>query len=98
MAEEPPRLEQVALFAGGPALGDQQSEHMPGWISWTCFGTRAEIPLALPMGVMTFGIALHGVSYGYLRGSGQVMRANAIQLLALGIWPCLAFVLTDELA
>ena len=70
----------------------------PGWISWTCFGTRAEIPLALPMGVMTFGIALHGVSYGYLRGSGQVMRANAIQLLALGIWPCLAFVLTDELA
>lgn len=70
----------------------------PGWISWTCFGTRAEIPLALPMGVMTFGIALHGVSYGYLRGSGQVMRANAIQLLALGIWPCLAFVVMDDLA
>jgi O-antigen/teichoic acid export membrane protein len=70
----------------------------PGWISWTCFGSRSEIPLALPMAVMTFGIALHGVSYGYLRGSGQVMRANAIQLLALGIWPCLAFVMMPDLS
>lgn len=69
----------------------------PGWISWTCFGNRDDIPLALPMGVMTFGIAVHGVAYGYLRGAGKVMAANTIQLLALAIGPCAAFFLFDEL-
>lgn len=69
----------------------------PGWISWTCFGTRDEIPLALPMGVMTFGIALHGVAYGYLRGSGRITLANSVQLLNLAIWPCLAFAVFDDL-
>lgn len=69
----------------------------PGWISWTCFGTREEIPLSLPMGVMTFGIALHGVAYGFLRGSGRVMLANTIQLLDLAVWPCLTFVVFDDL-
>jgi len=69
----------------------------PGWISWTCFGTRDEIPLSLPMGVMTFGIALHGVAYGYLRGSGRITLANTIQLLDLAIWPCLAFLVFDDL-
>ena len=69
----------------------------PGWISWTCFGTSDGVPLILPMGVMTFGIALHGVSYGFLRGSGRVLTANAIQLLNLAVWPCLAFLLLDDL-
>ena len=69
----------------------------PGWISWTCFGTRDEIPLSLPMGVMTFGIALHGVAYGYLRGSGRVMMANTMQLLNLAVWPCASFLLLDDL-
>lgn len=69
----------------------------PGWISWTCFGTREEMPLSLPMGVMTFGIALHGVAYGYLRGSGRVMLANTIQLLDLAVWPCLAFLAFEDL-
>ncbi len=69
----------------------------PGWISWTCFGTRDEIPLSLPMGVMTFGIALHGVAYGYLRGSGRVTLANTIQLLNLAVWPCLSFLVLDDL-
>lgn len=68
-----------------------------GWISWTCFGTRDGVPLSLPMGVMTFGIALHGVAYGYLRGSGRVLAANTIQLLDLAVWPCLAFLVFDDL-
>lgn len=69
----------------------------PGWISWTCFGTRDEIPLSLPMGVMTFGIALHGVAYGYLRGSGRILMANTVQLLNLAVWPCAAFLVVSDL-
>ncbi|MFZ1685808.1 MAG: glycosyltransferase [Flavobacteriales bacterium] len=71
---------------------------MPGPLAWICFGSYEEAPLMLPLGLMTFGIALHGVAYGFLRGRGHVLHANAIQFFALAIAPCIAFALVDDLA
>jgi O-antigen/teichoic acid export membrane protein len=70
---------------------------IPGPLAWFCFGSYEETPLILPLAVMTFGIALHGVAYGFLRGSGRSLHANAIQLFALAIGPCLAFYFFHEL-
>ncbi|MEO8588236.1 MAG: hypothetical protein ABI432_02620, partial [Flavobacteriales bacterium] len=39
------------------------------------FGSEEGTPLMAPLGAMTFGIALHGVAYGFLRGRGAVMLA-----------------------
>lgn len=64
---------------------------LPGPLSWICFGDYEEAPLILPLGLMTFGIALHGVAYGYLRGCAHIVRANILQLFALAITPCTAF-------
>lgn len=65
----------------------------PGPLSWICFGDHDEAALMLPLGMMTFGIALHGVAYGYLRGCAHIVRANILQLFALAITPCAAFVI-----
>lgn len=70
---------------------------LPGPLSWVFFGDHDEAALILPLAVMTFGIALHGVAYGFLRGSGQSLSANAIQLFALAIGPCSAFFLFERL-
>lgn len=68
-------------------------------LAWVIFGSEEGTPLMAPVGAMTMGIALHGVAYGYLRGRGAVMLANALQLFVLAIAPCLAFVLfTDMVA
>lgn len=69
---------------------------LPGPLSWLCFGDYDEADLVLPIGLMTFGIALHGVAYGYLRGCGTIAKANIIQLFALAITPCAAFFLFKE--
>ncbi|MEO8068483.1 MAG: glycosyltransferase [Flavobacteriales bacterium] len=71
---------------------------MPGPLSWICFGSYAEGPLMVPLALMTFGIALHGVAYGFLRGRGHILHANAIQFFALAIVPCMAFVFVHDLA
>ena len=70
---------------------------MPGPLAWICFGSYEEATLMLPLGLMTFGIALHGVAYGFLRGRAHVLHANAIQFLALAIVPCMAFLLFSDL-
>jgi O-antigen/teichoic acid export membrane protein len=62
-------------------------------IAWGIYGSEAGIPFIPPLGAMTLGIALHGVAYGYLRGRGAIMIANALQIFVLAIAPCLAFVL-----
>ncbi|HEY0978378.1 MAG TPA: glycosyltransferase [Flavobacteriales bacterium] len=64
-------------------------------LAWTIFGTYDAAPLILPLGLMTIGIALHGVAYGYLRGRGAVTAANLLQLAVLAVVPCLAFLLFD---
>jgi O-antigen/teichoic acid export membrane protein len=74
-----------------------------GWafakpLAWMLFddpGSAAWVP---PIGVMTTGIALHGVSYGYLRGRGAIVMANALQFVVLALAPCLAFVFHRDMA
>ncbi|MBL7952449.1 MAG: glycosyltransferase [Flavobacteriales bacterium] len=66
-------------------------------LAWFIYGSEAGIPFIPPLGAMTLGIALHGVAYGYLRGRGAILIANALQLFVLAIAPCLAFVLFDDM-
>ena len=70
---------------------------MPGTLAWIVFGTYDDQAMILPVGVMTFGIALHGVAYGYLRGKRSMLLANALQLFVLGIAPCVAFLVFKDL-
>ncbi len=67
-------------------------------LAWIVFGTHHDAPLIPPLAVMTVGVALHGVAYGYLRGRTAVHIANALQLAVLAIVPCAAFLLFDDLA
>lgn len=66
-------------------------------LAWVVYGGEQGVSLMAPTGAMTVGIALHGVAYGYLRGRGAVMLANALQLFVLAIAPCLAFVLFSDM-
>lgn len=66
-------------------------------LAWIIFGTFHDAPLVPPLAVMTVGVALHGVAYGYLRGRGFVHIANALQLVVLAIVPCAAFLLFPDL-
>ncbi|MBK8228304.1 MAG: hypothetical protein IPK70_14170 [Flavobacteriales bacterium] len=66
-------------------------------LAWILFGDRESAALVPPIGVMTFGMAAHGVAYGYLRGRGRIVGANALQLVVLAIGPCLAFVLFHDM-
>lgn len=66
-------------------------------LSWILFDDHTRAPLVPPVGIMTFGMAAHGVAYGYLRGRGRIVLANALQLVVLAIGPCLAFVLFDDM-
>lgn len=66
-------------------------------LAWIIFGTHHDAPLVAPLGVMTVGVALHGVAYGYLRGRGAVLIANVLQLSVLAIVPCGAFLLFSDL-
>lgn len=69
---------------------------LAGWIfaaplAWLLFDDRASAPLVPPIALMVVGVALHGVAYGYLRGRGAIVLANALQLMVLAIGPCAAF-------
>lgn len=67
-------------------------------LSWVIFGSYAEAALMPPLGLMTVGISLHGVAYGYLRGRKAMVQANAIQLTVLALAPCLSFVMFQRLS
>lgn len=67
-------------------------------LAWTLFGSPDKAPLVAPLGLMTLGIALHGVAYGYLRGRGASVIANVLQLTVLAVAPCAAFVVLEDMA
>jgi len=67
-------------------------------LSWFIFGTLEQAALMAPLGLMTLGIALHGVAYGYLRGRGATTWANILQLTVLALVPCAAFLLDRNMA
>ncbi|MFN3874679.1 MAG: hypothetical protein ACK4L7_02055 [Flavobacteriales bacterium] len=75
----------MAIVASGFALAEP--------LAWVLFGDEASAALVPPIGVMTAGMAMHGVAYGHLRGRGRIVAANALQLLVLAIAPCAAFML-----
>ncbi|MBP8822896.1 MAG: glycosyltransferase [Flavobacteriales bacterium] len=66
-------------------------------LAWTIYGSEASAPLVPPLALMTVGIALHGVAYGFLRGKPAVGVANFIQLMVLAIAPCAAFLLWGDM-
>lgn len=67
-------------------------------LAWTLFGSYDKASLVAPLGLMTLGIALHGVAYGYLRGRGATVIANGLQITVLALAPCAAFVLFDDMS
>lgn len=66
-------------------------------LAWAIFGSEARADLMSPLGLMTVGISLHGVAYGYLRGMRSMVAANTVQLMVLAIAPCAAFVIFQEM-
>lgn len=66
-------------------------------LSWVVFGEGSDPRLMPPLGLMTLGISLHGVAYGYLRGRRAMVQANAVQLTVLALAPCVSFLVFDAL-
>lgn len=66
-------------------------------LAWAIFGSHESAPMVAPLALMTVGIALHGVAYGYLRGKPATTAANIIQLIVLAVAPCGAFLLWDDM-
>ncbi|MFT3885370.1 MAG: glycosyltransferase [Flavobacteriales bacterium] len=67
-------------------------------LSWVVFADHARASLLPPLGVMTLGISLHGVAYGFLRGRRAMVPANAVQLFVLAVAPCVSFLLFKDLS
>ncbi len=71
---------------------------LAGPLAWMVFGSYESAPLVPPLALMTVGISLHGVAYGYLRGKPAVVAANVVQLMVLAVAPCAAFLLWQDMA
>lgn len=67
-------------------------------LAWMLFGAAASAPLVPPLALMTVGIALHGVAYGYLRGKPAIGAANFAQLSVWALIPCSAFLAWKDMA
>jgi teichuronic acid biosynthesis glycosyltransferase TuaC len=70
---------------------------VPGGVAWVIYGSTKHAELSLPLGLMIAGISLHGVAYSFLRGQHRLVLANFIQVMALAVTPCLAFVMFTDL-
>ncbi len=66
-------------------------------LAWAIFGSEESAELIPPLALMTVGISLHGVAYGFLRGKQAMVAANAVQLMVLAIAPCAAFFLWSDM-
>ncbi|MFT3885371.1 MAG: hypothetical protein QM724_08065 [Flavobacteriales bacterium] len=64
---------------------------LPDTISWPVFGSSAYAALVPPLALMVAGISLHSIAYAFLRGQHRMVLANGLQVLALAIVPCVAF-------
>lgn len=67
-------------------------------LAWAIYGTYDSAPLVPPLALMTVGIALHGVAYGYLRGKPASNLANFVQLMVLAVVPCAALLIWQDMA
>lgn len=66
-------------------------------LAWMLFATEEGVAWVPPLMLMTIGMAMHGVAYGYLRGKPAVMAANWVQLWVLAVAPCAALLLWDDM-
>jgi O-antigen/teichoic acid export membrane protein len=60
-------------------------------ISFIFFGDKIYEYLILPMNLMIMGIVIHSLCYSYFRGKLDMMKANALQLINLGVVPVAVF-------
>lgn len=67
-------------------------------LAWALYGSYDHAGLVPPLALMTVGITMHGVSYGYLRGRSAIIAANFVQLMVLAIIPAGAFLLWTDMA
>lgn len=67
-------------------------------LAWAIYGAYDSAPLVPPLALMTVGITLHGVAYGYLRGKPATVAANFVQLMVLAVVPCAALLLWTDMA
>lgn len=66
-------------------------------LAWMIYGSEENAAWVPPLALMTVGMALHGVAYGYLRGKPAIVAANGIQLWVLAVAPCAAFILWTDM-
>lgn len=66
-------------------------------LAWLIFGSEEGAAWIPPLALMTVGISLHGVAYGYLRGKPATATANFVQLWVLALAPCAAFILWSDM-
>jgi O-antigen/teichoic acid export membrane protein len=66
----------------------------PGPLAALLFGSTRYSDLILPMPLLIFGSALHGIAYGYLRGLGRIQVANVLMGLNHAVLPLVAIELS----
>ncbi|HEY8164933.1 MAG TPA: lipopolysaccharide biosynthesis protein [Gemmatimonadaceae bacterium] len=71
---------------------------VPGAASKLLFGTIAMKHLVMPATLALAGISLHALVYSVLRGRGQMMVANILQLINNGFVPVSVFLVTSHSA
>ena len=74
----------AALILGGLLL------LLQGPLAYVFFGSSRYSGLIVPMPLLILGGALHGVAYGFLRGSSKIQRANVLMAVNMAAIPILA--------
>jgi O-antigen/teichoic acid export membrane protein len=70
----------------------------PGAASEMLFGSTSLKHLVSPATLALAGLAMHSLVYAVLRGRGQMMLANALQLINNGLVPVTVFLITTHSA
>lgn len=63
----------------------------PGWSAMALFGTTSLAPLVPSASIALAGIALHSMVYAIYRGRSEMIFANSMQMLNLGLIPVSVF-------
>ncbi len=70
----------------------------PGWSAMLLFGTTSLSPLVPSASIALAGIALHSMVYAIYRGRSEMVFANLMQMLNLGLIPVSVFASGKETA
>lgn len=61
------------------------------WFSYLFFGNKDYAHFLPALSLMLLGLSMHSLCYAFLRGRMAISRANALNLVNLGVVPVLAF-------